>query len=143
MIPKIETNPISFGYTTTISKLFKEGKLPSVVKGFYGGELSIDPKSLQRASNEHLEPKSLGGTTDLKNIVLATVENNNKRGNEPLSKFFNKQKADDYWGQFKDLVVEYKKGNKTKVFDGNRYVEDSKNNVKKILESEKRLDLWG
>ena len=143
MIPKIETNPISFGYTTTISKLFKEGKLPSVVKGFYGGELSIDPKSLQRASNEHLEPKSLGGTTDLKNIVLATVENNNKRGNEPLRKFFNKQKADDYWGQFKDLVVEYKKGNKTKVFDGNRYVEDSKNNVKKILESEKRLDLWG
>lgn len=143
MIPRIDANPITFGYTTTISKLFKEGKLPEVVKGFYGGVLEIDPKSLQRASNEHLKPKSLGGATDLKNIVLATVENNNKRGNEPLSKFFNKQKADEYWEQFKDLIVEYKKGNKTKVFDGNRYVEDSKATVKKILEQEKRLDLWG
>lgn len=143
MIPRIETNPIAFGYTTVLSKLFKEGQLPSVAKGFYGGELKIDPKSLQRASNEHLQPKSLGGATDLKNIVLATVENNNKRGNEPLSKYFNKQKADEYWQQFVDLIVEYKKGNKTKIFNGNKYVEDSKKTVKNILEQEKRLDLWG
>lgn len=141
MIPRI-TN-ISFGYTTTISKLFKEGKLPSVVKGFYGGELSINPKSLQSISNEHLQPKSLGGTTALKNIVLATVENNSKRSNEPLSKYFNKNKADEYWNQFVDLTVEYKKGNKTKIFDGNKYIEESKNTVRRILEQEKRLDLWG
>ncbi len=143
MIPRIETNPITFGYTTTISKLFKEGKLPEVVKGFYGGALEIDPKSLQRASNEHLLPKSKGGSNKIFNIVLATVENNGKRGNEPLSKFFNKQKADEYWGQFIGLIVEYKQGKKIKIFDGNRYVEDSKATVKKILEQEKRLDLWG
>ena len=143
MIPRIETNHISFGYTTTISKLFKEGKLPSVTKGFYGGELNINPKSLQRASNEHLKPKSLGGSTTLANIVLATVENNAKRGNELLSKYFNKQKADEYWEQFENLIVEYQKGNKTKIFDGNRYIEQSKATVKKILEQEKRLDLWG
>lgn len=143
MIPRIETNPITFGYTTTISKLFKEGKLPSVVKGFYGGELNIDPKSLQRASNEHLQPKSMGGATTLANIVLATVENNSKRSNEPLSNYFNKQNAEQYWDQFIDLIVEYQKGNKTKIFDGNRYIEESKNTVKKILASEKRLDLWG
>lgn len=143
MIPRIETNPITFGYTTTISKLFKECKLPSVTKGFYGGNLEINPKSLQRASNEHLKPKSLGGVTELKNIVIATVENNNKRGNEPLSLFFKKEKADEYWEQFKDLIVEYKKGNKTKIFDGNKYVEQSKETVKNILEQEKRLDLWG
>ena len=144
MIPPIkEPNPITFGYTTVLSKLFKEGQLPSVTKGFYGGELNINPKSLQRASNEHLRPKSLGGSTELFNIVLATVENNNKRGNEPLSKYFNKQKADNYWQQFVDLIVEYKKGNKVKIFDGNRYVEDSKKTVQKILEQEKRLDLWG
>lgn len=140
---KIVKTNISFGYTTTISKLFKEGKLPSVVKGFYGGELTIDPKSLQRASNEHLLPKSMGGATTLKNIVLATVENNAKRGNEPLSKYFQKEKADEYWKQFKDLIVEYQKGKKTKVFDGNKYVEESMETVKKILEQEKRLDLWG
>lgn len=143
MIPRIDTIPITFGYTTTISKLFKEGKLPSVVKGFYGGELNINPKSLQRASNEHLRPKSLGGQTTLANIVLATVENNSKRSNEPLSNYFNKQAADEYWKQFKDVIIEYQKGNKTKIFDGNKYVEDSKNTVKKILTEEKRLDLWG
>jgi hypothetical protein len=143
MIPRIETNPITFGYTTTISKLFKEGKLPSVVKGFYGGELNIKPNLLKSVSNEHLQPVSKGGKTILKNIVLATVENNNKRGNEPLSNYFNKQKANEYWEQFINLIVEYKRGNKTKVFDGNRYIEESKNTVKKILEAEKRLDLWG
>lgn len=143
MIPRIETNHITFGYTTTISKLFKEGRLPEVVKGFYGGVLDIDPKSLQRVSNEHLQPKSLGGATDLKNIVLATVENNNKRGNEPLSKYFNKQKADEYWEQFKGLIIEFQKGNKTKIFDGDKYIEETQNTVKKILEQEKRLDLWG
>lgn len=143
MIPRIKTNPISFGYTTTISKLFKEGKLPSVVKGFYGGELSIDPKSLQRASNEHLKPKSLGGATTLANIVLATVENNSKRSNEPLSNYFQKDKADEYWKQLENLIVEYQKGNKIKIFDGNQYIEQSKATVKKILEQEKRLDLWG
>jgi CRISPR/Cas system Type II protein with McrA/HNH and RuvC-like nuclease domain len=143
LIPRIETNPITFGYTTTISKLFKEGKLPEVVKGFYGGVLEIDPKSLQRASNEHLLPKSKGGSNKIFNIVLATVENNSKRSNEPLSKYFNKQKADEYWEQFKGLLIEYQKGDKTKVFDGDTYIEDTKNTVKKILESEKRLDLWG
>ena len=96
MILSVEQK-ISFGYSTTISKLFKEGKLPSVTKGFYGGELSIDPKSLQRISNEHLLPKSKGGHTTLANIVLATVENNSKRSNEPLSKYFQKEKADEYW----------------------------------------------
>ena len=143
MIPPIKTNDIAFGYTTVLSKLFKEGQLPSVTKGFYGGELKIDPKSLQRASNEHLQPKSLGGSTQLFNIVLATVENNSKRSNEPLSKFFNKQKADEYWEQFKGLVVEFQKGNKTKIFDGDKYIEETQNTVKKILEQEKRLDLWG
>ena len=143
MIPRIENSHIAFGYTTTISKLFKEGKLPEVAKGFYGGELSIDQKSLQRASNEHLQPKSLGGVTELRNIVLATVENNNKRGNEPLSLFFKKDKADEYWEQFENLIVEYKQGKKTKIFNGNQYIEQSKKTVKKILEQEKRLDLWG
>ena len=119
--PIKQINPITFGYTTTVSKLFREGLLPSVTKGFYGGELSIDPKSLQRVSNEHLIPRSKGGTTTLANIVLATVENNGKRSNEPLSSFFNKQKADEYWAQFKDLLVEFQKGKKTKVFDGNKF----------------------
>ena len=143
MIPRIKSNDISFGYTTIISKLFKEGKLPNVVKGFYGGVLNIKPNLLQSVSNEHLQPVSKGGKTILKNIVLATVENNAKRGNEPLSSFFNKAKALEYWEQFKDLIIEYKKGNKTKIFDGNKYIEESIETVKNILKQENRLDLWG
>ncbi len=143
MIQPIKIDTTSFGYTTTISKLFKEGKLPEVVKGFYGGDLCVDPKSLQRVSNEHLMPKSKGGKTNLTNIVLTTVENNAKRGNEPLSSYFNKQNAEQYWEQFKDLIIEYQKGNKTKVFNGNQYIEQTKATVKKILEQEKRMDLWG
>ena len=142
MIEPLKQN-ISFGYTTTVSKLFKEGKLPSVIKGFYGSELSINPKSLKLATNEHLKPISKGGKTNLNNIVLATAENNAKRGNEPLSKYFQKDRADKYWEQFRDLIVEYQKGNKKKIFDGNQYIEQSKATVKKILEQEKRLDLWG
>lgn len=140
---KINCCSVSFGYTTVLSKLFKSGMLTNVTKGFYGGELSIDPKSLQRASNEHLMPKSKGGQTALRNIVLATVENNAKRGNSMLSDYFQKEKADEFWEQFEDLIVEYKKGNKTKVFDGNRYIEETKETVRKILEQEKRVDLWG
>ena len=86
---------------------------------------------------------SKGGKTNLANIVLATVENNAKRSNSLLSDYFQKDKADEYWGQFKDLIVEYQKGNKAKVFDGNQYIEQTKATVKKILTEEKRLDLWG
>lgn len=143
MILPIKIDNISFGYKTTVSKLFREGKLPSVVKGFYGGELSINPKSLNRVSNEHLVPKSKGGTTELFNIVLATAKNNSDRSNEPLSRYFDKKAADEYWEQFKDVIVKYQDKKKIKVFDGNRYIQDTQNTVKKILESEKRLDLWG
>ena len=143
MIPRIKTNPIPFGYKTTVSKLFREGKLPTVIKGFYGGELSVNPKSLNRVSNEHLVPKSKGGTTELFNIVLATAKNNSDRSNEPLSKYFDKKAADEYWEQFKDVIVKYQDKKKIKVFDGNKYIKDTQNTVKKILTSENRLDLWG
>lgn len=143
MILPIKIDNISFGYKTAVSKLFREGKLPSVVKGFYGGELSVNPKSLNRVSNEHLVPKSKGGSTELFNIVLATAKNNSDRSNEPLSKYFDKKAADEYWEQFKDVIVKYQDKKKLRVFDGNKYIKDTQNTVKKILASEKRLDLWG
>lgn len=143
MILPIKIDTTSFGYKTTVSKLFREGKLPTVVKGFYGGELSVNPKSLNRVSNEHLVPKSKGGTTELFNIVLATAKNNSDRSNEPLSKYFDKKAADEYWEQFKDVIVKYQDKKKIKVFDGNKYIKDTQNTVKKILTSENRLDLWG
>jgi hypothetical protein len=129
-------NPIKFGYTTTLSKLWKEGKLPEVVKGFYGDILSHDPKSPQYATNEHLQPHSKGGKTSLYNIVLSSAENNNRRGNDPLTTVFDKHNAEEYLKQFEGLKVEYKKGNKIKMFNGDSYAENIRQTIKQILNRE-------
>ena len=141
--PIQQTNPISFGYTTLLSKLWKKGKLPEVKKGFYGGELSRDIKSPDFCTNEHIIPHSKNGQTTLSNIVLATAKNNQNRGNEPLSKFFNKETFETYCQQFIDLIVPYKKGDKTKLFIGNDYVANIKKTVYTVLENEKKLNILG
>ena len=46
-------SPVSFGYSHKLKTLYKQGKLPSVVKGFYGGILTADTVTL-----EHLKPHS-------------------------------------------------------------------------------------
>ena len=63
------TNSISFGranhhYQSALKTLFKEGKFPSVTRGFYG-EI-ITPKNV---SLEHLKPFSTCGRNDLNNLV--------------------------------------------------------------------------
>ena len=120
MIPRIETNPITFGYTTTISKLFKEGKLPEVVKGFYGGELTKDTVTI-----EHLKPHSKGGKTELKNIVLSEDVKNWSRGNKPLSSVFDKEAFNTYCEEFKGIKLPY--------FNGDEYVKQITNVVNKLL----------
>ncbi|MGN1125561.1 MAG: HNH endonuclease [Candidatus Gastranaerophilaceae bacterium] len=142
MIEPIKSN-INFGYTTILSKLWKEEKLPEVTKGFYGGTLSHDVKSLDYCTNEHIRPHSQGGKTDLKNIALSTAQNNNNRGNRPLSEFFNKEAFEEYCEQFKKLLVPYQKGNKTKIFSGDEYAKNIKKTVYNILEEEKKLNILG
>lgn len=140
---KVEQNPcqITFGYTTELSQLWKKGKLPMVKKGFYGDILSKNPASPNFATNEHIIPHSQGGPTKLRNIVLSSAKNNNGRGCEPLSTIFNKEIADEYFDQFKDVVVKYKKGNSKKVFDGNRYIQEAWETIKGLLKKEGREDL--
>lgn len=100
---------ISFGYSHKLKTLYKEGKLPTVKYGFYGGELTKDIVSL-----EHLQPHSKGGKTVLNNLVLATVENNNKRGNKSLWEYLNPENVIKYLSQFI--------GVKTDGFNGDDYV---------------------
>lgn len=71
-------SPVSFGYKTKLSENYKKGKIP-LEKGLYGGGLTQENKT-----NEHIKPVSKGGKTTLYNIALATAENNQKRGNDPL-----------------------------------------------------------
>lgn len=138
MIKPLKFSPISFRNTTVLSKLWREGKLPTVTKGFYGGDLTI-----QNCSNEHIRPHSQGGATNIRNIALATDFNNNKRGNRPLSEFFNKEAFETYCEEFKGLQIPYKKGNKLKTFFGDNYVKQITQTVIEELTKEKRLDLLG
>ena len=107
-VNKIGAN-VSFGYSHQLKTLFKKGKLPTVKKGFYGGDLSIDTVSL-----EHMQPHSQGGRTILENLVLATKKNNNARGNASILDFCNVEHIKTYLKQFEDVVVA--------GFVGNEYI---------------------
>ena len=118
----MNVSPVSFGYSHKLKTLYKKGKLPTVAEGFYGGKLSLDDVTL-----EHLKPHSKGGRTVLDNLVLATAENNHKRGNQPLKDFLNPEAMEKYLNQFKDV--------KLKNFDGNKYIEKIRKTVKGLLDA--------
>ena len=108
-IEPISSNSISFGYSSPLKTLFKEGKMPSVKYGFYGDKLTK-----QNVSLEHLKPHSKGGASCLRNYVLASQRNNRLRGNDDILKHFDAQTALRYLKQFVDV--------KLPRFDGNRYI---------------------
>ena len=107
--PIRQQNNISFGYSSPLKTLWRKGKMPTVTKGFYGDVLTQKNISL-----EHLKPHSKGGKTCLSNLVLASREQNQARGNKDIRQHFNKEKALEYLSQFIDL--------KLKDFNGNLYI---------------------
>lgn len=117
----MKVTAISFGYSNRLKTLWKNGELPTVTKGLYGGTLTKDTISL-----EHLKPHSQGGSTTMYNLALATVENNQKRANKPLQDFLTKENLENYLKQFEGI--------KLKKFDGDRYIEQ-------ILKTLKRLNI--
>lgn len=106
---QISINPLNFGYSNQLKTLYKKGMLPSVKIGIYGDKLT--PKNV---SLEHLKCVCDGGKTELKNLVLATKENNNIRGNKPLENFLTIENLIQYLNQFKDIKV--------MGFNGNNYI---------------------
>ena len=115
--PEPKREPI-FGYHNILKTEWKKGRLPTVKKGFYGDVLTMKNVSL-----EHLQPKSKGGANALSNFVLASKQQNNARGDEPLKDFINPAALFEYFSQFV--------GVKTKRFDGDSYIAQ----VTKTLES--------
>lgn len=109
----------TFGYSHPLKTMFKKGQIP-VSKGFYGDDISPSTVSL-----EHLLPVSKGGKTELKNLVLASKKQNNKRGNQPLSKYFNPQAFLEYAEEFKKI--------KTKYFDGQKYIEAISKTIQDLI----------
>lgn len=116
----MQVSNVSFGYSHKLKTLYKQGKLPSVVKGFYGGILTTDTVTL-----EHLKPHSQGGKTSLENLVLATANNNHRRSNKPLQEFLDPKSMEEYLNQFIDVKV--------KNFNGNDYIKKVKKTIERIL----------
>ncbi|MBR5304948.1 MAG: hypothetical protein IKU37_09010 [Candidatus Gastranaerophilales bacterium] len=104
MIPRIKFDLINFGYKSKLKDEFKKGNIP-LEKGFYGGKL--DPKN---ASLEHCKPHSKGGKNTLGNFVLATVENNNKRGNGDIFRYATKENTEAYFKVFENCNIKDTKG---------------------------------
>lgn len=121
MLIPITGSLISFlGYNSVLKKYYKSGQLPTVKYGFYGDELTKDTVSL-----EHLKPHSKGGYTNLSNLVLASRDQNTKRGNDDLKLHFKPDAAKRYLKQFIGI--------KLKRFDGNEYVQGILNTLNKLL----------
>ena len=99
---------VTFGYSSPLKTMFLKGELP-VKYGFYGDRLNTKNVSL-----EHLLPKSKGGKTELSNLVLASKEKNQIRGNQPISGYLNLEALQVYLDQFKSI--------NTKGFDGSSYI---------------------
>ena len=114
---------VVFKYSSPLKTLYKKGKLSSVKFGFYGDE--ITPKNV---TIEHLKCVSNKGKTTLNNIVLASANKNQERGNRPLSEMLNWEYAGRYLEQFRDVKV--------KGFDGNKYIEMILDTIKGLLQNE-------
>ena len=104
MIQPIKLTTINFGYKSKLKTEFKNGNIP-LEKGFYGGKL--DKKNV---TLEHCEPHSKGGKSKLHNFVLATAENNNRRGNDDIFKYATEKNTTDYFEKLKDVNIGDTKG---------------------------------
>lgn len=108
------------GYSNLLKDYFKQGRLPTVKKGFYGECLTNANVSL-----EHLETARSGnGPTILGNLVLADMTKNRVRGNKPLIEVYDEKTAEAYLEQFKGVIVD--------AFDGNKYISLIRKRIEKI-----------
>ena len=108
IVQPIQQNSNSFGYSHPLKTLYIKGKLP-VKYGFYGDRLTQKNVSL-----EHLKPFSKGGKTELNNLVLASKQKNQDRGNADIRDFANIETIIKYLNQFIDVKIN--------DFDGNKYI---------------------
>ena len=119
IVKPVQANNPTFGYSHPLKTLYKKGQLP-IKRGFYG-----EPLTTKNVSLEHLKPKSKGGKTQLNNLVLATKETNNRRGDKPLKEFLNLKAMTNYLKQFKNIKI--------KGFDGNEYIKMILKTIGEIL----------
>ena len=104
MIPRIETNPITFGYKSILKDEYRKGNIP-LERGFYGGKL--DPRNV---SLEHCQAHCKGGKSTLANYVLTTAQNNMKRGKADIFRYATKENTEAYFDVFEKCDIGSVKG---------------------------------
>lgn len=129
MSEPISISQISFnGYQHPLKDLYKEGKMPSVKRGLYGGLLNIGNASL-----EHLKPHSKGGKTTWRNLALAERQRNTARGNKPLADFLSWEMLEAYLSQFNFRIG--------KIFDGFIYQDQIRSTCRELgVKSQKDIN---
>ena len=103
------TQEISFQYKWNVKSAFKKGKLPSVKVDASGRKLTVN-----NATVDHIIPHSKGGRTHADNLMIATKEFNNLRGDKPLTDFITAKGLARYLKQFADVILP--------DFNGNEYI---------------------
>lgn len=99
----------TFGYNWKVKTLYKKGKLPTVKYDASGRRLTKDNVTI-----DHVIPHSKGGPTADGNLMLATKELNQMRGNRPLTNYMTPESLLQYIEQFIGVVVD--------GFNGNKYI---------------------
>lgn len=112
------TSP-SFQYKWKVKSAFKKGLLPSVKVDVSGRKLTRD-----NATVDHIIPHSKGGRTADDNLMLASKEFNNLRGDRPLTDFITAKGLARYLEQFTDI--------KLQDFNGNEYINSVLKRIGKI-----------
>lgn len=104
-----------------LKTLWKRGQLPSVKYGIYGGKLTK-----ANVTDEHLKPKSLGGSNSQGNIALAVDVLNHKRSSNPIEDYLTYEMLQNYCFQFK--------GVRCNGFNGDEYVRKIKKTIKELID---------
>lgn len=99
----------SFQYKWRVKSAFKKGLLPSVKVDASGRKLTA-----ANVTVDHVIPHSKGGRTTDDNLMLATKEFNNLRGDKPLTDFMTAKGLARYLEQFTDVNLP--------DFSGNEYI---------------------
>ena len=107
-IPPIQSQP-TFGYKWHVKTKYLRGQLPSVKIDASGRKLTAD-----NATVDHIIPHSKGGRTRDNNLMIATKEFNNQRGDKPLTDFITAKGLARYLKQFADVILP--------DFNGNEYI---------------------
>ena len=96
---------VSFlGYSCEAKTLFKKGLLPQLKKDIYGA-------NIEKATTEHIIPRSKGGKTDLSNTVVCDASSNNRRGDRPLIDYIDLQAFAEYCDVFRNRIIGNLNGN--------------------------------